>query len=1017
LLSSGSIPIAIPASIAAGSYSGAIKVTNSNGCNSPTVSFGITVNQTPVIANQTPSAICSSGSVTLSSANFTGSNTIPTNTTYTWAAPVASGITGLASGSSQSSFTTGTLTNTTSQPVTVVYSVTPTSPAACPGIPFTVTVTVNPTVILSTVPANATLCPQPFTPLSTTFSVTAANATVFQWQQNTGSGWVNLSNNSNYSGVTTSTLTVNNISETMEGYQYRTSLSNPSYCYSNYSAAATLYITNVWKGTTSTDWSTASNWWGNVVPDINCQYVIIPTVTTNLYPILKGTETEEVRNIVIRQNASVTVTQSSTLQVRGAIYSNIANYQYGTLDGTDGRIELTGGSAHTYSGTDTAQIIAGSLFKIRTLKDLKISNPLGATVQSTANDTLNITGTLSFGNVNSTILHTGDNITLVSNALGTARVADITNNGSNSGNGFDGKAIVERYFPAVKSWRFLAIPTQPGQLIHDAWQEGQPANTTSIYGRGTQITNNVAPTAANGFDVYSANPSVKWYNPFNNSWVGITSTLAAFEPAKGGYLTFIRGDRTVTSLYQASNETVLRTKGYLYHDDQPAVTIYANLFTPVNNPYASAIDLRKIDFGGSNVLAPSYIVYDPKLATGTVYGYGAFQTLTLISGQYYAIPGGGSYPSYPNPSNYIESGQSFFAQAGQTQKSIVLKETTKGQGSGRIVARQASGLIHKLLRTNLLVVSAGTSPLLVDGVLNEFDNHFNPKIDSLDIRKMTNMSENLAIESGGSLLAVERRPEPKEDTIFLNLTHPRVSTYQLEFLPLGLAKPGLTAYLQDNYLKTKTPITLNSNSQYTFQIENIPGSYAPDRFYIVFHEEPHALAITLNTRTEGKNVKIGWDVTNGEKLRQFEVERSQNGIDYKEQFLLNALKKPSYSVIDEGLSAGYYYYRIKTIDNEGNVEYSEAEKVQIANETSLITIYPNPIVNGLINIQFVNQQPGQYRIRLMNHTGQTIISRETQITAENYTETLKWNYLLAHGVYQLEIVKPDGTIKIIKVVY
>jgi hypothetical protein len=53
----------------------------------------------------------------------------------------------------------------------------------------------------------------------------------------------------------------------------------------------------------------------------------------------------------------------------------------------------------------------------------------------------------------------------------------------------------------------------------------------------------------------------------------------------------------------------------------------------------------------------------------------------------------------------------------------------------------------------------------------------------------------------------------------------------------------------------------------------------------------------------------------------------------------------------------------------------------------------------------------------MNHTGQTIISRETQITAENYTETLKWNYLLAHGVYQLEIVKPDGTIKIIKVVY
>ena len=80
--------------------------------------------------------------------------------------------------------------------------------------------------------------------------------------------------------------------------------------------------------------------------------------------------------------------------------------------------------------------------------DLQISSPHGAAVDPMAksyngtsyNDTLNITGTLSFGNVNNVTLHTGDNITLVSNANGTARVADITNSDStnNSGNKFDG---------------------------------------------------------------------------------------------------------------------------------------------------------------------------------------------------------------------------------------------------------------------------------------------------------------------------------------------------------------------------------------------------------------------------------------------------------------------------------------------------------------------------------------------------------------------------------------------------
>jgi hypothetical protein len=62
-------------------------------------------------------------------------NIVPTGTTYSWSAPTVTGITGTAAGSSSSSIS-GSLINTTSAPITVNYTVTPTSPALTIGSSF-----------------------------------------------------------------------------------------------------------------------------------------------------------------------------------------------------------------------------------------------------------------------------------------------------------------------------------------------------------------------------------------------------------------------------------------------------------------------------------------------------------------------------------------------------------------------------------------------------------------------------------------------------------------------------------------------------------------------------------------------------------------------------------------------------------------------------------------------------------------------------------------------------------------
>ncbi|MCX6270320.1 MAG: cohesin domain-containing protein [Bacteroidetes bacterium] len=54
------------------------------------------------------------------------------------------------------------------------------------------------------------------------FTVTANNASTYQWQESTnGSTWNNLNNGGNYSGVNTNHLTISNVTTAMNGYQYR----------------------------------------------------------------------------------------------------------------------------------------------------------------------------------------------------------------------------------------------------------------------------------------------------------------------------------------------------------------------------------------------------------------------------------------------------------------------------------------------------------------------------------------------------------------------------------------------------------------------------------------------------------------------------------------------------------------------------------------------------------------------------------------------------------------------------
>jgi gliding motility-associated-like protein len=93
-------------------------------------------------------------------------------------------------------------------------------------------------ITITTQPQDVTTCELQ----SATFTVTTNAVNSYQWQLSTDGGtvWNNLTNNATYSGVTTISLTVSNVSPGMIGYQYRVFLNKNGNSCGLYSTSATL---------------------------------------------------------------------------------------------------------------------------------------------------------------------------------------------------------------------------------------------------------------------------------------------------------------------------------------------------------------------------------------------------------------------------------------------------------------------------------------------------------------------------------------------------------------------------------------------------------------------------------------------------------------------------------------------------------------------------------------------------------------------------------------------------------
>jgi len=969
-----------------------------------TKTFAATISSIPGASSApsaTPATICAGSSANL--------NAVSASNSISWYT-VATGGTSIGTSASGVNFPVTPAGTATYYAETV-------NAAGCPATTRrSVTVTVNNPVVISAQPATNAIC----VGSDATISVTATGTiTSYQWQESTtgiGGMYRNLSNSVLYSNVTKAKLDISTPAVSLSSNYYRLVVTGAASCGSVSTNSIALQYKNLWTGVLSTDWNNTGNWSNGQLPSVACSDVYIQN-TYNQPLLSNGTAT--ISNLNILSGAMLTVNNTGTLQIAGSISNN------GIFDVKNGKLEFNG---------TTAQTISANVFSDNILNHLLVSNTTALIIAASPANALRIAGEVTFGKSNVT-LNTNDNLVLASSVSKTARVADITNNGAFTGNKFVGKVTVERFYPQSRSWRLVTSPLSNTGSIFDNWQNaGNYSAGKGMFVTGPNPTGNSA--IGNGLDWSGFNNySMKGWDAASNAYISVANTKtrklsndfsSAGKASNIGYYAFVRGDRSRTpdnTIFGNGNTTTLSSKGYLQTGTQTFDLTGGNGATPtfalVANPYASSVDFRKVT--KNNVVPYRFYVYDPSLGTVGVF---VVMEADLFNPNDFT-------PSIPNSNsvqrNHIQSSQAFFVQvATPGAASLTFNEDDKSTDYEPKLFRPAtpaSGV--QMLRTSLLQTNADNSTLLVDAALVQFDDQFTDKVDVEDALKFMNISENLSILRDNQYLTIERRPLVKStDTIFLQLSRTTQRSYRFEFVATNM-DPLVSAWLEDSFTGKSTLLNLNATFNIDFIITADAQSSVANRFRIVFKQVGlSTLPVTfkaIHAVEQAGKVAVNWTVENELNIKNYEVEKSGDGVIFEKLTTTVATGanklSTTYSWLDANPLTGNNFYRVRSIGMDGQFDYSKTVLVKIAMVASgSIRIYPNPVTDGIIAAEFKNMAAGIYNMRLLNAQGQAILNKKVNHSSGTSMEYIQPDYKMTSGIYQLEITAPGKGVTMVKVI-
>lgn len=162
-------------------------------------------------------------------------------------------------------------------------------------------------------------------------------------------------------------------------------------------------------------------------------------------------------------------------------------------------------------------------------------------------------------------------------------------------------------------------------------------------------------------------------------------------------------------------------------------------------------------------------------------------------------------------------------------------------------------------------------------------------------------------------------------------------------------------------------------------------------------------------------VKLNWDILLEVNTQAYYIESSVDGRNFNYVGSLSASNSSKYSYVTNLTNAsGNSYYRIKAVDKDGAVTYSNVLKLNTKKTDVEVNINPNPVKDGIINLQLSNFTKAAYALNLFDANGKKVFTKS--ITVENglTSQAVEVGNTIAKGIYQLQVT--NGNTNVIKTI-
>ncbi|MBO2012608.1 DUF4394 domain-containing protein [Hymenobacter negativus] len=549
-----------------------------------------------------------------------------------------------------------------------------------------------------------------------------------------------------------------------------------------------------WNGSVSTDWLTAANWTPAQVPTANND-VVIPSGTPNQPTISASNGTgKQARNITLNSGAVLTLADNGVLLIGGNFTNNSGSVAALGAQG-NGRVVLTGASPHTLAGTLTT-------FPI-----------LNVSAATTLAGPVSISKGLQLA---SNLTSTGQTLTLLSSAAGTAYVA-------NSGGTIVGNVTVQRYIdPSANAgvgYRHYSSPVS-GNTVADF----------ATAGYSPEVSQAAAYNSA-------ADPTQVSITPFPTIFKYNEGRVITDVPANGSR-DFDRGYEVPAS----TAEALETARGYTVNISAAALVDFTgtanNGATPIS---VSGLTRGSLPQSGWHLRGnpfPSPLDWQRMVTNGRLSGVDNALYVFKSSGQYT-----GSYASYINGvatnggSNSLPVGQGFFVRTSAPGTSGSLTFTNAERDTATTAQFQrGTADTRPQLALSLSNATARTQMLAYfeQGATAAFDRAF-------DATALPNANGlQLATEAGAELLAINGQGALTGADVLLplQLAVPAAGTYSLAVDHLAHLPAAYHAYLRDALTGTFTDLAATP----ALALNLAPGTAPAGRFALLFTPQARVLA-------------------------------------------------------------------------------------------------------------------------------------------------------------------------------